>query len=103
MRFGQWLFVSMCLCACLGAAQAKMATDILKEQAELRMLPVKQLPINVPALRTPEDRLMDAIDDFTKHHGRLLAYAVLIREAARIKHDDENVLERLADWASKEG
>ncbi len=103
MKFGQWLFVSMVLCACLGAAQAKMATDILKENSELRLMPMKSLPVKVPTLLTAEERLMTAIEDFVNLYGRPVAYVALLREAARIKHDDENVLERLADWASKEG
>ena len=61
MKFGQWLFVSMCLCALLGAVQAKMATDILKEQTEIKMMPMRAAPAKRTATywEPPSERLND--------------------------------------------
>lgn len=87
MKFGQWLFVSMCLCACLGAAQAVIMAETLKERSELKLMPVRTLPVNFPALTTASDRLAGAVDELKREYGNEYTWALLMREAARVKHE----------------
>ena len=88
MRFGQWAFVSMCLCACLGAAQAIMMAETIKERAELKLMPMAALPVERAGQWTPPaERLADIIDELKERHGKELTWALLMREAARVKHE----------------
>lgn len=88
MWVARLLFVSMCLCAGLGALQARaMAETIEIERAELRLMPMTTLPANFPALTTPSDRLAAVIDELRREYGKEMTWALLMREAARVKHE----------------
>lgn len=80
------LFVSMCLCAGLGALQARAMAETIK-RAELRLMPMTTLPASFPVLTTPSDRLASVVDELRREYGKEMTWALLMREAARVKHE----------------
>ena len=88
MRFGQCAFISLFMCACLGAAQAVIMAETLKEHSELKLMPMKAVPVARAGQWTPPaERLADIIDELKERHGKELTWALLMREAARVKHE----------------
>lgn len=105
MWVSRYLFVGAVHFAVLAfiAAWAMGETIERHKTASVQMMPLKDLPVSVPALMTADEQLALAVEAFVKAHGRPLTYVALIQAAARVKHDDENVIERLSEWERREG
>lgn len=101
MRFGQCAFISLFMCACLGAAQAVIMAETLKEHSELKLMPMQAVPVERAGQWTPPaERLADIIDEIKDQHGPAYCWALLMREAARVKRDEDNARVRKAEEAA---
>lgn len=87
MWFFRWLFASMCLCACLGAIQAWAMAETI-QRAELKLMPARAVPVATAGMWSPPcERLAAIVDEINQSHGREYTWALLMREAARVKHE----------------
>lgn len=82
-RFG-W-----CCCGAVSvlAAMTLWAMAETIERAELKLMPLTTLPVKFAELQTPSDRLAAVIDELRREHGKEYTWALLMREAARVKHE----------------
>jgi hypothetical protein len=86
MWVARYLFVG-CVAAFVLAAMQIWAMGETIEKAELRLMPMTALPVKFAELQTPSDRLANVIDELRREYGKEMTWALLMREAARVKHE----------------
>lgn len=87
MWVARYLFVGAVHFAVLSAIAAWAMGETV-ERAELKLMPVQSLPVERAGQWTPPaERLADIIDELKERHGKELTWALLLREAARVKHE----------------
>lgn len=97
MWVARWLFVGCFLCACLGMIQAWAMAETI-ERGELRLRPLPAVPVKHAGMWTPPaDRLAAVIDEIESEHGAAYCWALLMREAARVKQNEMNAKIRKAE------
>ncbi len=70
------------------AAMTLWAMGETIERAEIKLMPMQAVPVERAGQWTPPaERLADIIDELKERHGKELTWALLMREAARVKHE----------------
>jgi len=83
-RFG-W-----CCCGAVSvlAAMTLWAMGETIKRAELKLMPARVVPVATAGMWTPPcERLAAIVDEINQSHGREYTWALLMREAARVKHE----------------
>jgi len=86
MWVARYLFVGGVAAIVLAAMQIWAMGETI-ERAELKLMPMTTLPVKFAELQTPSDRLAAVIDELRREYGKELTLALLMREAARVKHE----------------
>lgn len=87
MWVARYLFVGAVHFAVL-AFIAAWAMGETVERAELKLMPVRAVPVATAGMWSPPcERLAAIVDEINESHGREYTWALLMREAARVKHE----------------
>lgn len=87
MWVARYLFVG-CVAAIVLAAMQIWAMAETIERAELKLMPARVVPVATAGMWTPPcERLAAIVDEINQSHGREYTWALLMREAARVKHE----------------
>lgn len=87
MWVARYLFVGAVHFAVLSAIAAWAMGETV-ERAELKLMPVRAVPVATAGMWSPPcERLAAIVDEINQSHGREYTWALLMREAARVKHE----------------
>jgi hypothetical protein len=87
MWVARYLFVGAVHFAVLAFIAAWAMGETI-ERAEIKLMPMQVVPVERAGQWTPPaERLADIIDELKERHGKELTWALLMREAARVKHE----------------
>lgn len=87
MWVARYLFVG-CVAAIVLAAMQIWAMGETIERAELKLMPARAVPVATAGMWSPPcERLAAIVDEINESHGREYTWALLMREAARVKHE----------------
>lgn len=84
----RWFLIVGAVKASVLAAMTLWAMGETIERAEIKLMPMQAVPVERAGQWTPPaERLADIIDELKERHGKELTWALLMREAARVKHE----------------
>lgn len=87
MWVARYLFVGAVHFAVLAFIAAWAMGETI-ERAEIKLMPVRAVPVATAGMWSPPcERLAAIVDEINESHGREYTWALLMREAARVKHE----------------
>lgn len=84
----RWFLIVGAVKASVLAAMTLWAMGETVERAELKLMPARVVPVATAGMWSPPcERLAAIVDEINESHGREYTWALLMREAARVKHE----------------